>query len=287
MLKYTTDDLFKVKPIISEESIALEKEETKSQFELEVEKGLKLWEEGYIDDALEYFTILAEDYVSIPNLFYIVGYIHFEKQDYPQAIESMQQVLRIDPLFLDAKFMIGNIYIEQRKFDEAKEVMKTLADVPTFAPQGYFGLGMIALQEGLYGKAAVNLRKSIRLDSSYHDPYLPLVNLEILYFKDLKKARKRMDYAVEMDSTWQQVRIVRSLLAIAEYEDFELFNQDIEVLILQDPTNYHYYSIKGFLEMEFGNYRNAVENFRMAYNLEVDSLQRGAYQFKIDQRQSI
>lgn len=50
-------------------------------------------------------------------------------------------------------------------------------------------------------------------------------------------------------------------------------------MLLLDPDNYHYYSLKGYLQMEIGKYSEAVKMFRDAYNLEGDSLRLGEHKF--------
>jgi tetratricopeptide (TPR) repeat protein len=88
-----------------------------------------------------------------------------------------------------------------------------------------------------------------------------------------------MNQAVNLDSTWQEARIARGILSLIVTKELFQFEKDINTLIKLDPSNYHYYSIKAYLSVEQKKYRKAVINFRNAYNLEVDSLNKGNYKF--------
>jgi tetratricopeptide (TPR) repeat protein len=85
--------------------------------------GLALLEQERYDDAITVLTASAADllnraaYVAWGNL----GLAHFEKGDYPQAIEALQQSVRSEPRFCVGHFRLGQTFFAMERFEEAEE----------------------------------------------------------------------------------------------------------------------------------------------------------------------
>lgn len=281
MTKYVSDDLFEIKPVISLEDLetSAANNEPASLFEIEVNQGIEYWENGQLDEALDHFSDLASEYTSVPLIQYYLGSVHLEMGGYPEAIESFQKVILLDPLFMDARYSLGLCYLNLEEFKKAKHIMDELVQVPLYAAMGNHGLGLIASDQGNFSGAIKMFRKSIRSDSTFLNSYLPLSALEFYYFQNLKRCLKTLDAAVAQDSTWQEARITRGMISVMVDENSDQFLEDITILLAQDPYNYNYYSIKGFLDIELKNYRQGVENFYEAYKLHYTNPDSGAFKF--------
>ncbi len=77
---------------------------------------------------------------------FLRGKAYYEATQFPQAEESFQQVLRLDPAFPAAHLELGKVYISLRRTDEAiRELDLALKDDPEDADANYF-LGAVHVQ---------------------------------------------------------------------------------------------------------------------------------------------
>ncbi|GEM_PF-2731793 len=139
-------------------------------------------------------------------------------------------------------------------------------------------MGLLALEQGNAYLAIKKFRKCIEEDSTFLEAYIPFISLD-LYFGHANRAKKTIEKALNVNPEWQQGIIIRAILALLVDEDIDQFEEDVNTLIQLNPSNYHYYFIKAFLEMELERYSEAVKMFHKAYNLEVDNSRSGEFKF--------
>lgn len=279
--RYASDDLFSVKPIITKEYLEKNQKEKESEFpnyvELEIEKGMEYWAKEQYDDALDLFTQLAEEY-NDGMFFYYLGVISYERERYQEATEYLYEAIQKEPLLLDATYMLGMVALADNDTRTAKIHFKTLEEIPTYESYGQNGLALVALNTGNYSVAAIKFKKCISIDSTFLEAYPPLVRYYLTYGK-YKSARNLVEKALRIDPKWQEGIIIRGMVSMLQDESTDQFEKDINTLIELDPNNYHYYSIKGFLHSELGQYHAAISMFHTALNLELDSTRIGALKF--------
>jgi len=279
--KYASKELFEVKPIISQEQIEedqVEEEEYSSQFDFDLKKGIDFWSNGDYDDAAFQFEELLSENPEVTLLHYYLGWVNYERDRNEAAKDHFATTLRQSPLFLEAKYMLGILAVEDKEMSEARTYLKPLIEVPKYAAYGHHGLGLVALYEGSVQRAYRNFKKSTEADSSFLEAYIPMINID-LFYNDIRRARKVVEKGLRADKDWQQGIIIRGIISLLQDENTFQFERDIDRLLELDPSNYHYHSIKGFLEIELANYSSAIKLFRTAYNLEVDSARKGEFKF--------
>lgn len=277
---YTSEDLFSAKPVITKDPSIRKKEDVKisSFFENEIKKGTDLWSQGEYEDAIDHFETMIDQNPEESTLYYYVGLINFETSHFDAATSYFIETLKKNPLFLEAKYMLGLISIESKDLKTAKGYFDQLSDIPLYKAYGLHGNGLIYLQQGNAYKASRNFKDCIESDSTFLEAYIPLIQLEI-YFGKLKSAKKVVEKGLRADDKWQEGILIRGILSLLENENIDQFQEDISRLIELDPNNYHYYSMKGFLQIELKEYHEAVGLFRTAYNLDVDSARTGEFKF--------
>lgn len=276
--RYASEELFKINPIVNHNQINTSKIETTSWFEDQLQKGMDYWLEGNSDDALYIFENILDESPEIAFLHFYTGSIYFEKERYQEAKESFTATLKHDPLLLEAKYMLGLISIEEKDHKAAKSHFKTLISIPLYKAYGYHGIGLLSMAEGYPYNAYKNFKRCIDADSSFLEAYIPMITID-LFLGKLKSARKIVEKALTLNDKWEQGIIIRGMISLMQDKNTDQFEKDINTLIQIAPENYHYYSMKGFLKMELGNYKEAVLLFRIAYNLEVDSTRAGEFKF--------
>ncbi|MEM9325014.1 MAG: tetratricopeptide repeat protein [Bacteroidota bacterium] len=283
--KYASEDLFAIQPVVSQNYLEEpdgevkidEGEESASFFELEVQEGLDLWSSGELVDALYKFQQLKQLY-EVPFIGYYLGIIHFERDELDKAVDEFDETLAKEPMFLEAKYMLGMVSLELKDVKEARQIFKSLLDVPAYEAFGHYGMGQYFLQNSQPYQAMGSFKRCIEVDDGFVQAYKPLISLQIWSGK-AKTARKTIEAATLVNPEWQEGIMIRGMLALLADGNLAQFEEDVNTLIELDPSNYHYLSIKGFLQTELGNYHEAVRLFRDAVNLEVDSVRTGEFQF--------
>ena len=280
MTNYIGDDLFKVEANVNK-TYTTTKEETEGElfYKENIQKGIEYWKNGELDEAIDYFNQQATFYEEIPHFYYFLGALNYEKRNYEEAIQNCVKTLSLDPLFLDAKYILGLAQVMKGEKKKGKSIMLELSKTPDYQASGFHGLAIIASQEQNYYRTVQMYEKCIKADSSYQEAYLPLAYLYTAYLGQIRRANRLLDRAVALDFTWQEARITRAIFAAYEDKNLNQFRADISVLLQQDPKNYHYHAIQGYLSQELKDYANAVASFREAMNLEVGK-SKVAYKFK-------
>ncbi len=280
IVQYVSDDLFEVQPVIEvQPTKENEKVSEVTFFEEDIQKGLDMWKTGESDDALAHFKQLGRKYSTVPLLPYYAGSIYYQNGHLEEAREQFMEALAREPLFLEAKYMIGLLEIASKNLKEAKKIMDILVGVPAYASYGYHGHALVATEMGNFQKAVKMYKRCLETDSTFREAYISLAYLELVRFRNQRLARKIMDRAVEIDKTWEQAIVMRGIISLFTDKSTDQFEKDLNRLISLSPSNYHYLSLRGFLNIELGNYRLAVDDFRKAFNLEIDSVDVGEYKF--------
>ncbi len=277
--KYASEDLFDVKPLIDVETINQPKKEAKkSQWEAEIQKGLDYWNQQEYDEAQFYFEQMQEEYPQTLIFPYYLGMINYERNRFDESLRHLNEVLRIDPLFLEAKYMTGVIFLEQNNDKQAISIFKELKKLPKYSAYGEHGLALYSLKRLDAYRTRLHLKKCLEKDASFLEAYIPLISTEI-YFGKIKSARNYIEQALVIAPTWEEGIMVRAMISLLQDENLEQFETDINTLLKLDPSNYHYNSIKAFLKMELGQYNDAVKQFKVVYDSSVDTLRRGKHSF--------
>lgn len=281
---YAQGNLFKVKPTISEDSFiadqALEKEEEQNTFiQEEINKGFQFIENKEYEDALAHFEQMNEEYNGIAYFPYVIGNIHYIQHHLADAQSSFEEVLRIDPLYMDAHYMLGMVALDSGELKSAKNHFDLLVEIDFYKAKGKYGLGLHALENYNYYKAINLFNEAIETDPTFLEPYEYVLTDE-LYYGRMKAARATIEKGIEAVPDWEQGILIRGIIAVLQDEDnVEILEADINTLIKMRPENFHYYSMKGFLSMELKKYHEAVEMFREALSLKTDTVSKGAYNF--------
>ena len=283
--KYASDDLFSVKPLITQEYLE-ENQEEESEFsslvEMEIDQGMDYWNNGQYDDALDIFSQLADEYQE-GIFYYYLGVISYERERYQEANEHLNEALRKEPLLLEATYMLGMVALAENDTRKAKTYFKKLTEVPLYESFGQNGLALVAWSTGNLSSGVTKFKKCIDLDSTFLEAYPPLIGYYLIY-KRYKSARKLIEQALRVDPEWQEGIIIRGMISVLQDKNTDQFEEDINTLLKLDPYNYHYYSIKGFLQAELGQYHDAVKMFHTALNLELDSTRVGEFKFSSKMR---
>jgi tetratricopeptide (TPR) repeat protein len=105
---------------------------------------------------------------------FLRGKAYYEATQFPQAEQSFQQVLHLDPAFPGAHVELGKVYISLRRTDEAvREFEIALKQNPEDADADYF-LGGVLVQAGRFKEGIPHLLRAKTAKPDFWAPYFYL-----------------------------------------------------------------------------------------------------------------
>ena len=91
----------------------------KFSFEDEVNKGLKLFENNKLEEAIKVFNKLKEYKETKVYSIFLLGIIQIKKKNL-NAKNFFNKILRLDKNHEDSNLNLGLVYLEEKQFDKAK-----------------------------------------------------------------------------------------------------------------------------------------------------------------------
>jgi Flp pilus assembly protein TadD len=118
---------------------------------------------------------------------------------FPQAIQSYQEILFIRPSHWETYNNLGLIYQEQKRFTQALEMFQKALQLNPRYIKGLNNLGLYFFNQGKLEEAGNQFRKALDLDSSFLPAY---INLAVVLKRQgqVEPARKILLRALEYDS---------------------------------------------------------------------------------------
>lgn len=117
---------------------------------------------------------------------FLLGKAYYEATQFPEAEQSFQKVLQLDPKFPAAHLELGKVYISMRRTDDAvRELQDALKENPDDADASYF-LGGTLVQESRFAEGIPYLERARTAKPDFWAPYFYL-----------GKAKLRLDQPVE------------------------------------------------------------------------------------------
>ena len=141
------------------------------------EKGVKLSNEGKLDDAIKKFQNAIEIAPTFYQAMNNLGSAYLSKGDYEDARQQFEAVIKMQQADAAAYFNLGNVYMmTNRSEDSYRALQEGLKREPT-SPTGRFILGTLYSRTGRYAEAEKQLSDVLQLDPTMSKVHLELANL--------------------------------------------------------------------------------------------------------------
>ena len=112
-----------------------------------------------------------------------LGYIYLRDNDYPQAIETYQKVVELEPQMPNAFFNLGYIYAVTGNYDKAREMYTQVVQLkPAFLDEALFNLAMVHEQLGERRQCLKSLKQAIEIN--------PANESAVAYLKQLTEQKE-------------------------------------------------------------------------------------------------
>lgn len=162
---------------------------------------------------------------------------NLEKENREEAVQDLNQAIKIFPEYFAALENLGNIYLDQNKYAEAENVFEKAINVNAKSFRSYFGLAVAQNNLKKKVKAAENLKKANVIDATSINAhlFLGIVQRELKQFdeaeKSLLKAKDLSDNKVP-DVHWNL-----GLLYYYNFKRYAAAADELELYLKAIPKN--------------------------------------------------
>jgi tetratricopeptide (TPR) repeat protein len=117
------------------------------------EEGLLRDEQGDRDAAINLYLKAIEENDSRADAYCNLGILQFIKSEYPKAIDSFTNCLKLEPRHFEAHYNLANLYAEVGDLALAKFHYQVSIEVEPMFPNSYFNLGLTLAMSKEYAEA--------------------------------------------------------------------------------------------------------------------------------------
>ena len=126
------------------------------------EEALMLDEHGDAEAARTLYQRAIDEDDARADAYCNLGILEFKKGDYPKAINSLTNCLKLEPRHFEAHYNLANLYAEVGDFGLAKFHYKVSIEIEPAFPNSYFNLGLTHAMNREYSE-------SIRVLNQYRE----------------------------------------------------------------------------------------------------------------------
>lgn len=183
-------------------------------------------------------------------------------QQYDNAITTLDNILKVDPLNAEAFYMLGLIFYEQKDYPKATNALLTSVENDPELIDGWLMLGEIASASDdpkakrYYENALTAQPESV---TALHSLAFYLQNHD-----DVAEAQKLYKKIHVLDRSYFQANLNSGILYIEQDSIDKAFEQ-FDIIVLNHPSNYlgYYYrgvahELKGDIQAALSDYENSV-----------------------------
>lgn len=111
--------------------------------------------------------VLLEDALSYKDdaeVFYQLGIVHVQKEDYDKAIEPLEKAVELDPSLTGAYILLSDVYENQSKLEQALEEIENGIQYNEIYIELYFKAAELASKLNEFGKAESYYQEAIEIE---------------------------------------------------------------------------------------------------------------------------
>ena len=200
------------------------------------------------------------------------GHAAMERQNWSQAIEHFNAVLKLKPDMMEAHINLGVAY--RMKGDKKNQIhhFKKAAKLKPDMPDIHYNLGIAYSDARMYPQAADELRKAVELDPSLKDAYF---NLGTVLFRSSKyaDAAAQFEKSLELSPGWAEAHLNLGTCYLKMGKESDAIKHFEEAVRLKPGSAEAQYNL-GAAYMNMGKYDKASALFQKA--LEIDPTHKQA-----------
>jgi len=235
----------------------------KGDVQIFVNEGINYLLEGNISVSISNFNEAIKLDSTIWVCYYYRGIAKKKINKLDSARMDLLKAIHLQPNQPEPYLELGELFHATKKYKLASiQYQKSIALNPNFV-QGYYNLGNLALARGDQRKALKYYEKCIEVNPRFPDAYMTQGILKFKIKNNDVESIKYFDKALAVDSSFSKVYFWRGLSYLSVGKP-EKCLADWNLLIAFNPGNSFLLMMRGFLEIETGDFDAAFSDLRKA-----------------------
>ncbi|MGA1791823.1 MAG: fused MFS/spermidine synthase [bacterium] len=224
-------------------------------------------EETAISEFEKAIRLNPEELHTVKRYIEALAYLYEEKDQIEEAERLFKKVIALDPGRGDIHYQMGLIHYEKQEWDQAlKEFQLALHHLES--AEGYYNLSLVYHKKGDLGAAMQAAQRVLEFDPNYIEAWNHLGNL-YLAGHDLNLAAVQYERALELDPERVSAHINLGLIHTRKGETEEAIVHLREALRL-DPNNAEAHNNLGIVFLGQGHYEQAIPELKKALAIRPD-----------------
>lgn len=131
------------------------------------QKGMKKFDKGDFEDAVEAFKKAVDQDRKAYKAYYALGQAYEKLNKAKEAEEAYENAVKLKSDYLSAREALGLLCFHQKKFKEAEEHLKLARTLGSKVAEVYYAWGEIEQREHSCRTAIISYKQALKLDPDY------------------------------------------------------------------------------------------------------------------------
>lgn len=174
-------------------------------------EGIKLFQEGRYEEALELFLKVVERFPDHVETFYNLGVTYIRLDKIEPAIKALEKAVQIKPGTVEPYIALGECYLTRGQIDKAVSVLDQAVSVDFDNPETYFRLGLLYYKADKTENALRSFKKAIELDPEFSEAFYQ-AGLTTIKEGKIEEAVEYFETFLDLDPEAPEAEQVRAIL---------------------------------------------------------------------------
>lgn len=184
--------------------------------------------------------------------------IYIQLKEYPQALDAVDNALKLTPGSYPLLYMKGNICLYLNDLTQAESMFKAMTRVQSRSQEAVFGLAKVAVLRGDFTKAEEYLGEAEKLDPANYLTYCRLGDLH----REMKLERQSAaDYISAFCLNSSSERPMAAMIDLASV-NYPAAVEAIDYALTHTSNSVPLYFLRGNIALTNGHYNDAYEAYR-------------------------
>ncbi|HIF62338.1 MAG TPA: sulfotransferase family protein [Candidatus Pelagibacter sp.] len=202
------------------------------------------------------------------NLF--LAFENHKKENFVTAKKIYKKILKSDPNYFDAIFLLGTLLIQMKNFDEAISLLKKAILIQPSYGGAHYNLGLAFVEIKEFNLAIPHTQKAIQLEPNNVEAYNNLGNI-FKELRDFKKSKACYEKAIQIKPNFVKAKNNLGNILKEQGKLTEAMNCYKEVIKIEPKQANAHYNLAVLFKV-LGDFENTIKSFQEVIKYEPKNL---------------